>query len=70
MNSALLTHNFLTRLYPKLKTWFALSVKTLGFRQKLFPLSLVYGEIEKVKLSSHKGFSLCLGVAKNGYSRA
>jgi hypothetical protein len=49
---------FLARLYPKLRSWLTLCSKNPDFLAKIFSISAIIGEIEKVNLSSHKDFRL------------
>ncbi|MDZ8259345.1 hypothetical protein [Nostoc sp. ChiQUE01b] len=52
------------RLYPKLRTRFSLSGKNPGFLANTFSISQIMDEVKKVKLLSHKGFSLSYRIAK------
>ncbi len=52
------------RLYPKLRTWFSLSGKNPGFLANTFSTSRIIGEVKKVKLPSHRGFSDSTHVVK------
>ncbi len=54
----------LVRLYPKLKTWLSLYGKNPSFLAKTFCMSLIIGEIEKVKPLPHMGFSVRVRVAR------
>ncbi|OYD98529.1 hypothetical protein CDG77_05175 [Nostoc sp. 'Peltigera membranacea cyanobiont' 213] len=56
--------SFLARLYPKLRTRFSFSSENPGFLAKTFSMSQIMDEVKKVKLMSHKGFSLGDRVAK------
>ncbi|MDJ0800458.1 MAG: hypothetical protein QNJ51_27230 [Calothrix sp. MO_167.B12] len=52
------------RLCPKLITCLSLQGKNPGFLAKHFSISLIDGDIQKFKLTSHKGLSFSICVTK------